>query len=152
MRMSFSKALTLLLELARDNQLDEDSINGDDCLEGIRRWQELALDALERFISEIGQNLDRDIVHSKSGFEADFESLQPEPRADPTIPSTFMRIALSLGRDAAIDPVDAEEDEWLMKESQRQQRAIELVEALIARHGEQLNEMYGRQHASVPKF
>ena len=39
-----------------------------------------------------------------------------------------------------------------MKESQRQQRAIEIVEALIVRHGEQLNEKLERHHTSVPKF
>lgn len=151
MRMSISKALTLLLELARDNQLDEDSVDGDDCLEDMRCWQEQALDALERFISQDGRDLDRDIFLPQADLDA-YEALEPEPGADPTKPANFMKIALSLGRSVTINPADAEADEELMKESQRQQRAIEIVEALIARHGEQLNEKLERQRASVPKF
>lgn len=152
MRMSLSEALAVILELAQDNQLDEDSTDGDDRLEDVRRWQEAALESLEKFISEHGREFDREIATPKAGFDVDIAELQPAPGADPTIPTNFLKIALSLGRTATIDPEDVEGGDELMGESLHQQRAIEIIETMIVLHGEQLNNKYRHQCAPVPSF
>lgn len=140
--MDFNEALRTVLELARQNQIDElDEAFGDEGLADQAEWQSVALATVETVLEDNADDLSN-LFHSGAARGFPIDVVMADRGDDPTDPSSAIRIVYDM---AGSVPLDVEEARvyGLEGEAIRQYQSLDVVNDLIGMHSDVIASMRG---------
>ena len=131
--MSFSEALEVVHNLAVGNQLTDRHTAGDNDLDEVRQWQQIALDTVEDLLVNHHGNVDELAAPVAAGDWPD-DVLKASRDMDATLPLNAIKIVMDLGWQNALGPEEAGRDVDLADEIDRQQQAFDVTRDLVGMH------------------
>jgi hypothetical protein len=140
--MDFNEALRTVLELARQNQIDDmDEAFGDDGLAEQAEWQAAAMSTVETVLEENADDLSN-LFQSGAARGYPIDVVMADRADDPTEPSAAIRIVYDMAGSVPLG-LDEARVYGLEGEAMRQYQSLDVVNDLIGMHSDVIVSMRG---------